>query len=88
VGPERSPASGPRDSRRRTTGFTLHASDKFNLDYILTETNVAYAIRRGATSKENRPWIDSTLWPESKSEILFPSYYALFKPYSEHVVTR
>lgn len=70
------------------TGFTLQRSEEFTirlpltrefyLDYMLTETNVAHAVRQGQSLEEIRNWCADTLWPHPEAQILFPGYYALF----------
>ncbi len=69
-------------------GFVLERSDEFTirlsltrefyLDYILTETNVAHAVRQGQSIEDIRTWCADTLWADPESPILFPAYYALF----------
>jgi SAM-dependent methyltransferase len=70
-------------------GFRLHRSEEFALsltltrdfylNYMMTETNVAYAIRQGGTMEEARHWCEETLWPDEQAEIVFPGYFALFR---------
>lgn len=52
----------------------------FYLAYMMTETNVAYAIRQGAHPDDIRSWCHQTLWPDSQAQVDFPAYYALFQP--------
>ena len=47
---------------------------------MLTETNVAHAVRQGQRLDEIRAWCANTLWTVAEAEILFPGYYALFVP--------
>ncbi|MBY0508296.1 MAG: methyltransferase domain-containing protein [Bryobacteraceae bacterium] len=79
----------PEILAREANGFTLHSAEQFAvsltlsrafyLDYMLTETNVAYAVRQGGSLAEVRAWCDESLWPDTEAEILFPGYYALFQ---------
>ena len=64
----------------RSEEFTIRLplTRKFYVDYMLTETNVAHAVRQGQQLDEIRAWCSETLWTESEGEILFPGYYALF----------
>ena len=45
---------------------------------MLTETNVAHAVRQGQRLDEIRAWCANTLWTDAEADILFPGYYALF----------
>ncbi len=65
---------------QRSEEFTisLPLSRDFYLDYMLTETNVAHAVRQGQRLDEIRAWCADTLWTDADAEILFPGYYALF----------
>ena len=52
-------------------------------DYILTETNVAAAVRDGAGMAEIRSWLDESLRPvfgDGTQEVLFPGYLAWMQP--------
>jgi SAM-dependent methyltransferase len=56
----------------------LALSPAFYLDYVLTETNVSYAIRRGESLAEVRRWCEETLarvFGKSR-EVLFRGYIA------------
>ena len=74
-------------------GFRLHRAEEFviplplsrdfYLEYMLTETNVAYAVRQGEPLDKIRRWCHDTLWAEAEAEVLFPGYYALFVPCSQ-----
>lgn len=49
------------------------------VDYMMTETNVAAAIRRGVAPEEIRAWCVQTLepvWRGRPCTVLFPGYYA------------
>ncbi len=73
-------------------GFKLSTSEEFvtsipltasaYLEYIMTETNIAHAIRNGATPQEVRAWLGSSLGPvfnNQTMDVLFPSYTAYLK---------
>jgi SAM-dependent methyltransferase len=54
---------------------------EFYLEYMLTETNVASAMRSGVAREEIRSWCAKTLdafWRYGDPEILFRGYYACF----------
>lgn len=58
-------------------GVTL--TPRFYLDYMLTETNVAFAVRNGVSFQEVRDWCEETLgpvWEGKAQEVLFPGYFA------------
>ena len=49
------------------------------VDYMMTETNVAAAIRRGVPTQEIRQWCRESLeliWSDGPREILFNGYFA------------
>jgi SAM-dependent methyltransferase len=51
----------------------------FYLDYMMTETNVAAAVRNGVRHSEIRSWCAETLaavWGASEREVLFRGYFA------------
>jgi SAM-dependent methyltransferase len=57
-------------------------SPAFYLDYVLTETNVADAVRRGVLISEIRRWCAATLapvWQGAEREVLFPGYFTCFR---------
>ena len=66
-------------------GLTLEA--EFYARYMMTETNVAHAVRSGADSGEIRNWVETALRPVFAGrprEVLFNGYWAVFeKPSSE-----
>jgi SAM-dependent methyltransferase len=79
----------PRILRDLATGFRLENQESFEiairlarefyLEYMLTETNVAFALRRGTPREEIRSWCARTLdafWKAGSREILFRGYYA------------
>jgi SAM-dependent methyltransferase len=72
------------------TGFQMTGSAPFAialpstperyLNYVMTETSVAAAIRRGAGESAIREWCQQTLaaiWPEGQREIVFRGYWAV-----------
>jgi len=51
----------------------------FYVDYMMTETNVAAAVRRGVPLSEVKSWCAETLagfWNSSEREVLFRGYFA------------
>jgi SAM-dependent methyltransferase len=57
----------------------LPLTHDFYEDYVMTETNVAAAIRAGASPEEIRQWCHRTLeptWRASNREVLFQGYFA------------
>jgi SAM-dependent methyltransferase len=73
-------------------GFQLQSSDSFEigitlsrdfyLDYMMTETNVAFAQRNGISGSEIRSWCSGTLspvWGERPKEVLFRGYFACLR---------
>jgi len=62
-------------------GLTLKPG--FYLDYMLTETNVAAAVRNGTPYGEIRAWCEETLapvWGGRKREVIFLGYFACMTP--------
>ncbi len=58
-------------------GMTL--TPAFYLEYMMTETNVGFALRNGASEAEIRSWCSSTLdpiWGGHPRDVLFRGYYA------------
>ena len=58
-------------------GITL--TPGFYLDYVMTETNVAAAVRSGVARQEIRSWCAETLasvWSGTEREVLFRGYFA------------
>jgi SAM-dependent methyltransferase len=52
------------------------------VDYLLTETNIAHALSRGATIEEIRRWCLQMLQPLFASQarsVLFPAYFAVLQ---------
>ncbi|MDR9900967.1 methyltransferase domain-containing protein [Aetokthonos hydrillicola Thurmond2011] len=59
--------------------IVLELSPGFYLNYMLTETNVAYAVEQGAASlSEIRDWCAATLWRGAPRKVAFDGYYACF----------
>jgi SAM-dependent methyltransferase len=80
-----SPASlGSRDSGFRLSGheyfeIELRLNPDSYLDYVMTETNVAHAVRNGVPEQEIRAWCAGTLAPVFQGEareVLFRGYVA------------
>ncbi|MGH9628502.1 MAG: class I SAM-dependent methyltransferase [Bryobacteraceae bacterium] len=62
---------------------TLALSPRFYLDYMMTETNVAFAVRNGVPHQEIRSWCEDTLgplWDGSEQEVVFRGYFACMTP--------
>ncbi len=62
-------------------GITL--TPDFYLDYVMTETNVAAAVRRGVPHSEIKSWCAETLapvWNGAGHEVLFRGYFACMTP--------
>lgn len=86
----------PVTLRESTHGYRVLAQESFvvealmtrrsYIEYILTETNVASAVRNGARLSAIRSWCEDTIaiaWPgsdEVSQEILFPSYFVCMTP--------
>jgi hypothetical protein len=63
--------------------IALRLTPEFYLDYVLTETNVAAAVRRGGDLTEIRQWCAGTLapvWRGETREVLFRGYFACLRP--------
>ncbi len=63
--------------RQFEIGITL--APKFYVDYVMTETNVAAAVRSGVPQSEIRSWCVETLapvWNGAHREVLFRGYFA------------
>jgi SAM-dependent methyltransferase len=64
-------------ARELTLALTLIPS--VYVDYMMTETNVAAAMRRGISEREIRSWCETTLapvWRGEPHEVLFDCYWA------------
>jgi hypothetical protein len=71
-------ALGFRSVCHRTFEIGLDLTAEFYLDYVMTETNVAAAIRSGAAAAQIRSWCAETLaplWSGRTREARFPGYY-------------
>jgi hypothetical protein len=74
-------AAGFRLEHREHFEIVLPLARAFYSEYMLTETNVAFAMRTGIPREEIRTWCTNTLnefWKEGGREILFCGYYACF----------
>ncbi len=76
-----------------TSLFHLQSSERFELEvtlsrsfyveYMLTETNVTFALQNGVKHEEIRHWCEETLrpvWPNENQEVIFRGYYACLRP--------
>jgi SAM-dependent methyltransferase len=83
---------GPDMLAELNIGFRLHTHRQFEigitlapdfyLDYVMTETNVASAVRGGVPHAEIRSWCARTLapiWNGSEREVLFRGYFACLR---------
>lgn len=71
-------ASGFRPDSHRRFEIGVRLTPAFYLDYIMTETNVAAAVRSGVPRSEIRSWCAGTLapvWNDSEHEVLFRGYF-------------
>ena len=62
----------------------IELSPEFYLEYILTETNVAHAVRNGTPLDKIRQWCTESLgeiWRDQPREVLFRGYFATFTPH-------
>jgi len=79
----------PEILKQEAQGFRmLHASafeialeldPEFYIDYVMTETNVAAAVRTGTAEAEIRKWCERTLtpvWEGRRREVVFRGYFA------------
>ena len=72
-------AAGFRLKNHERFEIAIALDREFYLEYMLTETNVAFAQRRGIARQEIRSWCARTLdefWREKSREILFRGYFA------------
>ena len=70
-------------------GFGVEASEKFELgvplsrefyvNYMMTESNVAYAVRRGVDEASIRGWVEQTLPETGWGPVLFRGYWAIMR---------
>jgi SAM-dependent methyltransferase len=88
-------ALDPEILARISEGFEIKSAERFEialtlspdfyLEYILTETNVANAVRRGTPLHEIREWCARTLqpvWQGRERDVLFRGYLACLVPHS------
>ena len=74
---------------RLNSGFTMRSQEQFAIDlsltgpfyleYMMTESNVAFAVRNGVPRQEIRAWCEDTLgehWREGERRIRFHGYFA------------
>ncbi len=62
--------------------IAVRLTRSFYLDYMMTETNVAAAVRNGTAYSEIRAWAAQTLadtWGNQEREILFRGYYSCMR---------
>jgi SAM-dependent methyltransferase len=74
--------SGFAIDRAKRFDLALTLAPAFYLDYMLTETNVAAAVRRGVPLDEIRSWCAASLapvWQGCEREVLFRGYWAAMK---------
>jgi ubiquinone/menaquinone biosynthesis C-methylase UbiE len=81
LSPERLAAMSPGFRLRggQTFEITLSLTRDFYQEYMMTETNVAFARRNGVPEAEIRSWCSATLaaeWGEHPRDVLFRGYYA------------
>ena len=72
-------AAGFRLKNQERFEIAIALGREFYLEYMLTETNVAFAQRQSITRQEIRSWCARTLdefWHEGSREILFRGYFA------------
>ena len=70
--------SGFRARGHEHLEVSLALSPRFYLDYMMTETNVAFAIRNGVPRDEVRAWCEATLgpvWGGKEREVVFRGYF-------------
>lgn len=79
----------PERLSKMNHGFQLQSSDRFEialtltrpfyLEYLMTETNVAFALRNGESETAIRSWCSSSLgpvWGDQPMEVVFRGYFA------------
>ncbi len=74
---------GFRVIRHRQFEIGIPLAPESYLNYVMTETNVAAAVREGAPLSEIRSWCAQTLapiWQDSEREVLFRGYFACMTP--------
>ena len=93
----------PETLVREASGFQLHSKEEFAIalpltrrfcvDYVLTETNVADAVRGGVPLESIRSWCEATLhdfWPDDSAvrEVLFRGYWVCLTRQGSPVISR
>ena len=76
-------AKGFQLGTHETFEIPVTLTREFYVEYMLTETNVASAIRQGTPLSEIREWVRTTLagfWTGPAREIIFRGYYACLLP--------
>lgn len=76
-------AKGFQLGTHETFEIPVTLTREFYVKYMLTETNVASAIRQGTPLSEIREWVRTTLagfWTGPAREIIFRGYYACLLP--------
>jgi SAM-dependent methyltransferase len=61
----------------------LPLTREFYVEYLLTSTNVAAAVRQGASLEAIRQWCAGSLasiWPDEAREVVFRGYFACLRP--------
>jgi len=74
--------SGLRMQSHEDVEIGIELTPGFYLDYILTETNVAAAMREGIPAEEIRSWCAETLdpvWQGQNHEVVFRGYFACLR---------
>jgi ubiquinone/menaquinone biosynthesis C-methylase UbiE len=79
----------PEILAEHASGFKLDGEERFEIgmtldvdfyaEYMMTETNVAFAVGKGVSREEIRSWCAETLapfWGQSEREVVFRGYYA------------
>jgi SAM-dependent methyltransferase len=72
-------AAGFQLEHQQRFEIAISLARAFYLEYMLTETNVAFAMRSGVAREDIRSWCTKTLdefWENGDREILFRGYYA------------
>lgn len=67
----------------RSFEIGMELTREFYLDYMMTETNVAAAVRRGIERNAIRRWCADTLdgvWQKGAREVLFRGYFVCMQP--------
>src|SRR5690242_411549 len=75
-------SSGFELHRNREFEIAIPMTPSFYIDYMLTETNVAAAVRRGTSHNEIKSWCAGSLpsiWNGGEREVLFRGYFACLK---------